>query len=41
MDIDFLALSVLELESWVYREKVVRKGIVVRVLLEDRRRVRG
>lgn len=29
MDIDFLALSVLELESWVYREKVVRKGIVM------------
>ena len=29
MGTDFLALSVLELESWVCRERVVRKGIAV------------
>lgn len=29
MSIDFLALAVLELDSWVYRETVVRKMLTV------------
>lgn len=29
MSIDFLALSVLELQPWVYRETVVRKMLAV------------